>query len=323
MRAARAPRAGEPTVVTTDSVTTPVPGPGEVLVRVHAAAANFPDALMVAGEYQVATSFPFIPGHEAAGVVAAVGRDVTAHSVGDRVAVLAPNCFAEYVVAAEAAITPVPDAVALESAAAVFVCHLTAYHALRSVAAIRPEETLVVLGAGGGIGLAAVELGTRLGARVIAAASSADKLRAARDRGAAHTVDYGSGELREQIRSAVGKSSVDVVIDPVGGALSEAALREMAWGGRFVTIGYASGTIPHIPLNLILLKGVTVSGLEVRTFPQHDPENAERDRREFIELWASGAVTPVVHRTYRLDEAGEALAEVARRRAVGKVLIVP
>ncbi|WP_229718771.1 NADPH:quinone oxidoreductase family protein [Nocardia jinanensis] len=323
MRVARAHHAGEPAVLGTDTVATPIPGPGEVLVRVHAAAANFPDALMVANRYQVATNYPFVPGYEAAGVIAARGNGSTAYSLGDRVAVLAADCFAEYVVAPETALTPVPAAVDLESAAAVFVCHLTAYHALRSVAGVRPGETLLVLGAGGGVGLAAVELGTHLGARVIAAASSQDKLAAARTRGAVHTVDYGSGELRERIRGAVGKSAVDVVIDPVGGALAEPALREMAWGGRFVTIGYASGTIPRIPLNLVLLKGITLSGFEIRTFAQRDPERDRRDRQEFLELWASGAVTPLLHRRYRLDEAGAALAEVAQRRAVGKVLVIP
>ncbi|RHW28963.1 NADPH:quinone oxidoreductase family protein [Nocardioides immobilis] len=321
MVAARIHRTGSPEAVQLDTVPRPSPGLDELLVAVHAAAVNFPDTLIIEGRYQTPTPLPFVPGHEAAGVVCAVGEQVTGWAVGDRAAVLAPGAFAEYVMAPACAAVPVPPPVTFAEAAATWVCHLTAYHALRSVAEVNPGETVLVLGAGGGLGLAAVELATLMGATVVAAASTPDKLAAAGSRGATHLVDYSDGGLRADLRAAVGAGAVDVVLDPVGGTLAEEALREMRWGGRFVTLGYASDEIPRIPLNLVLLKGVTIKGLEVRTFAQRDPERAARDRAEFTDLWASGRVHPLIGATFPLSRAREALTFVAERRAVGKTVI--
>lgn len=321
MSAARIHRLGNPAAIEIDSVDTPAPGHGEILLEVHAAAVNFPDTLMIAGQYQVQVPLPFVPGHEAAGVVVALGQGVEGLEPGDRVAVLAAGAFAEYLVAPASAAVPIPDVVTFAEAAATWVCHLTAYHALRSVAEIASGDNVLVLGAGGGVGLAAVELATMLGARVIAAASSTDKLDAARGKGATITVNYSEQDLREEVRTALGPGSIDIVIDPVGGPLSEAALRELSWGGRFVTLGYASGDIPRIPLNLVLLKGAVVKGLEIRTFAQNDPENATRDRTEFTDLWRSGKIRPAIHALFPLTQVREALELVASRKSIGKTVV--
>ena len=321
MSAARIHRLGSADAIQIDTVDVPSPGPGDVLVEVHAAAVNFPDTLMIAGHYQTRTPLPYIPGHEAAGIVVDVGDGTSELIVGDRVAVLAPHAFAEYVTAPAESASLIPDDVDLGSAAATWVCHLTAYHALRSVARISSGDRVLVLGAGGGVGLAAVELATALGAEVVAAASSRAKLDAATSRGARVTIDYSAGDIREQLRAVCGPGSLDAVIDPVGGWQSEASLRELRWGGTFVTLGYASGEIPMIPLNLVLLKGAVIKGFEIRTFPQHDPTGNARDRAEFTDLWRSGRISPTIHARFPLAHTRSALEAVAGRESVGKTVI--
>ncbi|WP_330257323.1 NADPH:quinone oxidoreductase family protein [Nocardia sp. NBC_00565] len=321
MSAARIHRLGTPDAIEIDTVDVPTPGPGEILVEVHAAAVNFPDTLMIAGNYQTRTPLPYIPGHEAAGIVSGIGDGVDGLVMGDRVAVLAPGAFAEYLVAPAEVATAIPDGLDFAAAAATWVCHLTAYHALRSVARISSGNTVLVLGAGGGVGLAAVEIAAAMGAKVVAAASSPAKLEAARSKGARVTIDYSSGDLRDKLRGTVGPGALDAVIDPVGGRHSEPALREIRWGGTFVTLGYASGEIPRIPVNLILLKGAVIKGLEIRTFAQHDPDSASRDRAEFADLWRTGRIRPTIHARYPLRDTREALEEVAQRRSIGKTII--
>ena len=213
-----------------------------------------------------------------------------------------------------------PDGVGLDAAAGFWVAHATAYHALRSIAEVAPGERVVVLGAAGGVGLAAVELASILGARVIAAASSDDKLERCRERGAEMTINYVQDDLREALRQ-LAPDGVDVVLDPVGGPLAEQALRALGWKGRFVTVGFASGEIPRIPLNLVLLKGCIVKGFEIRTFPRFEPELAARDDRELMELLAAGRIVPHISAVHDLDHTAEALNEVAGRRSIGKVLI--
>jgi NADPH2:quinone reductase len=216
----------------------------------------------------------------------------------------------------------VPAAVALEAAAAFWVAHATAYHALRSIAEVRADERVVVLGAAGGVGLAAVELAVVLGAEVIACASTDDKLTLCRQRGARETVNYANGDLRDALRD-IAPEGVDVVIDPVGGPLAERALRVLRWKGRFVTLGFASGEIPRIPLNLVLLKGCVIKGFEIRTFSQVEPALAARDEAELMELLATKRIEPHISKIYGLDQASEALDEVAGRRSTGKVLLAP
>jgi NADPH2:quinone reductase len=208
----------------------------------------------------------------------------------------------------------------VRSVAGFWVAYATAYHSLRSVAEVRPGELVVVLGAAGGVGLAAVEVAHALGATVIAAASSDERLAICRERGAAHGVNYAAADLRDALR-AVAPNGVDVVIDPVGGPYAERALRAMRWGGRFVTVGYASGEIPRIPLNLVLLKGVTIKGFEIRTFSELAPDAAKRDEAELMALFAAGRLAPHISSVHPLDEIAAALAEVASRRSTGKVLL--
>jgi NADPH2:quinone reductase len=323
MRAAVCHAYGPPESMTIDEIPVPEPGPGQVLVGVAAAAVNFPDVLLIANKYQVSVATPFVPGSEFAGLVVAVGAGVTAASVGDRVLGAAMNgAFAEYIVASADGLVPVPEGVDLRLAAAFWVAHSTAYHTLRSVADVQPGEWVVVLGAAGGVGLAAVEVARLLGARVIAAASNQEKLELCRARGAEGLVDYTTEDLRARIREITG-GTADVVVDPVGGPAAEQALRALGWGSRFVTVGFASGEIPRIALNLVLLKGVTIKGFEMRTFGDRAPALVARDRAEMIEHLAAGRLVPHLSSTHPLTRVAEALAEVADRRALGKVLVVP
>ncbi len=321
MRAAVCRSYGPPEVVGVADIPAPEVGPGQVRVRVDAAAVNFPDVLLVADDYQLRVPTPFVPGSEFAGVVSEMAPDVQGLSSGDRVfGTTLVGAFAEEVVVAAAALNPVPAGLDQCSAAALGVAHRTAFHVLRSVAALQPGEELVVLGAGGGVGLAAVELGSVLGASVTAVASSEEKLAAATGKGARRSIDHQSGDLRAALRQAI-PDGADVVVDPVGGALSEPTLRSLRFGGRFVTVGYASGSIPRIPLNLVLLKGVHVLGFQFVDFATHRPDELRRDERELLELVGSGRVRPHIGATFALADVAAALRYVADGRAVGKVVL--
>jgi NADPH2:quinone reductase len=288
---------------------------------VHAAAANFADALLIANAYQVSVELPFVPGSELAGEVLAVGQGVVDPKVGDRVFGTAfHGAFAERAVLAAGQVTKMPGDAGFAEAAAFGVAYMTAYHALRSVADVRAGDWVVVLGAAGGVGLAAVDIACELGARVVAAASGQEKLQLCRQRGATHVIDYTREDLKTRIRELTA-GGAHVVIDPVGGAASEQALRSLRPGGTFVTLGYASGIIPKIPLNLILLKDVTVKGMEIRTFGHHQPELERRDREELLALFAEGRLRPHIGARFPLADAAAALRYVADRRALGKVVI--
>jgi NADPH:quinone reductase len=314
---------GPPESLQLVEVPTPQPGAGQVQVKVAAAAVNFPDVLIINNLYQVSIPAPFIPGSEFSGTVTELGDGVTKWAVGDRVfGGSMVGSFAEYVCVNQGGIRPVPDGVELHTAAGFWVAHMTSYHALRSVAEVSPGDVVVVLGAAGGVGLAAVEIAVALGAVVIAAASSDDKLQVCVGRGAQHTVNYTTHDLRDAIK-AIAPDGCDIVIDPVGGPLAERALRATKWGGRFVTVGFASGEIPKIPLNLVLLKGVIIKGFEIRTFSHYAPDQAERDERELLAMLADGRLRPHVSSTFALADSGQALRFVADRHATGKVLIVP
>lgn len=320
MQAVVSHSAGPPESLTVESVPVPEPGPGEVQVRVHAAAVNFPDVLLIADGYQVPVPRPFTPGSELTGEVTALGDGVSTLHVGDRVLGTAmTGAFAEFAVLPAAAVTSLPVGVDPLAAAGFLVAYTTAFHALRT-AEVRAGETVLVLGAAGGVGLACVDLARDQGARVVAAASSAEKL--AHCRGADVLVDYGDGDLRGRLKAAV-PGGLDVVLDPVGGTLSEPALRALRPGGRFVTLGYASGTIPSIPLNLVLLKQISVLGFDLRAFSAGDPKAAEHARRDLLQLLADGRLHPVVSRTFPLAQAVDALRHVADRQAIGKVLVLP
>jgi NADPH:quinone reductase len=318
IRAAVCPRHGPPEVVHIESRPSPVPTDGQARVRVSAAAVNYPDVLLVADRYQISAPPPFVVGSEYAGVVVEVVGAADGLAVGDRVRGTGLyGAFADEVVVAASSLTRNPAGVDDRTAAAFGVAHGTAYHALRSAARVRSGDSLIVLGAGGGVGLAAVQLGSALGADVIAVASSTEKLQAAASFGANHLVNHRTGDVRAMLREVV-PDGADSVIDPVGGELSEPALRSLRRGGRFVTVGYASGVIPRIPLNLILVKGVHVLGFQ---FQDVAPDDFVRNEGELQALLVSGRATPHIGAVFPLAETAQALRLVADGKAVGKVLI--
>ena len=292
-----------------------------VRVRVAAAAVNFPDVLFTANQYQMTIPVPFIPGSEFAGVVTEVGDSVHGLTVGDRImGTTMVGAFAEEVVVAARSLSLIPDGVSAEAAAAFGVAHRTAYHALRTIAGVTHGERLVVLGAGGGVGLAAVQLGVVLGLDVTAVASSDEKLAVAASYGAARGINHKTADVRGALKAAF-PDGTDVVIDPVGGDLAEPALRSLRWAGRFVSVGYASGTIPRIPLNLVLLKGCKVLGFQMRDLPANEPDAVRRDEAELYELLAAGTVAPHIAASFKLAEAASALRHVADGKAIGKVVL--
>ncbi|SRX93075.1 alcohol dehydrogenase [Frankia sp. EAN1pec] [Mycobacterium shimoidei] len=320
MRAVVCRRYGPPEDLVVDELPDPTPGPGELVVRVRAAAVNFPDVLMIGGKYQIKIPVPFTPGSELAGEVTAVGDGVTL-SPGERVTGTAfVGAFAEQALLRAELVSVLPDGVDYASAAGFGVTYRTAYHALRSVARVAEGDWVVVLGAAGGVGLAAVDLAVAMKARVLAAASSADKLEVCRRRGAEATIDYDHEDIKTRIRELT-DGGAQVVVDPVGGPYAEPALRGLRRGGVFVTLGYAAGTIPAIPLNLVLLKGVTVRGMEIRTFADDYPHEAARDLAELDQMFADGLVRPYIGARFPLAETPAALRYVAERKAIGKVII--
>jgi len=321
MRALRCNTYGPPESAVIEELPTPEPGEGQIRIDVHAASINFPDVLIMQDQYQVSAELPFTPGSELAGIVSARGPSVSDHQIGDAVCgATFVGAFAEQIVVAANSVSRVPTGVDMLDAAAFGVVYTTAYLALTSVAELRQGETLVVLGAAGGVGLAAVAIGRQLGARVIAAASSQEKLAVCRTCGAEETIDYSTEDLKERIK-ALAPGGADVVLDPVGGRYSEAAYRATRWRGRYVVVGFASGEIPRIPLNLVLLKGADLRGFDFRHFAINAPEAIRKGREELTALLASGKLRPHISAVYPLDEAVQALAEVSERRATGKIVI--
>jgi NADPH:quinone reductase len=319
MRAVVCQAYGPPEDLVLTDIAEPVAGPGQLLVRVHAAAVNFPDVLFIAGKYQIRIPPPFIPGNEIAGEVLIAGEG-TPFRPGQRVFGTTFGAFAEQALLDAGTAAVIPDDADFASAAAFGVTYRTAYHALRSVAEVAEGDWVVVLGAAGGVGLAAVDLAVAMKARVLAAASSAEKLGLCRERGAEATVDYDHEDLKTRIRELTGDSA-RVVLDPVGGPYSEPALRGLARGGTFVTLGYAAGAIPAIPLNLVLLKDITVRGMEIRTFLGDHPAEATRDMDELTQMFAAGTIRPYIGARFPLSETPAALRHVAERKVLGKVVI--
>lgn len=314
---------GGPETVTVETVDEPALQRGTARVAVHSAAVNFPDLLVLAGKYQASVSPPFIPGCEFSGRVVEVAPGVRAVRPGDVVFGLATHgAFAEQVVIDAHRLTPVPTEadVDLQRLAAFGVTYTTAYHALHTFARVQPGEYVTVLGAGGGVGLAAVDIAVALGARPIAVGGSLAKLGVAVERGAVAAVDYTSGGVKSELAELTG-GGASVVIDPVGGPYAEPALRAMRWGGRYVVLGFAAGDIPRIPLNLVLLKGISVMGFENRTILDHLPDIAPAHRAEVLQLFLDGRVRPHIGAVYPLGEITSALTELAQRTAVGKVIV--
>ena len=317
---------GGPEVLHLGEVETPEPGPGEVRLAVHAAGVNFADILMVAGQYQEKPAFPFTPGLEAAGVVEAVGEGVTRVAPGDRVLALpASGAFAEAALAGEDGIFKIPEAMDFVTAAGFAVAYGTAQGALDWRAQLRPGELLLIHGAAGGAGLAAVEVGKAMGATVIATARGGEKLAVAREHGADHLIDTGAEDVRAEVRrlaGELGKQGAEVVFDPVGGALFEASLRAVAWGARLIVIGFAGGTVQQIPANILLVKNVAAIGFYLGSYRAHAPQLVASGYAQLFEWYAAGKLRPHVSHQLDLAEAGAALALLKSRKSTGKVVLV-
>jgi NADPH2:quinone reductase len=324
MRAIVCKEFGPPEKLVVEELPTPAITDHQVLLDVKACGVNFPDLLIIENKYQFKPPLPFSPGGEVSGVVKAVGAQVTALKPGDRV-LGAPGFggFAEEIAIDARVCVPIPASMPFDAAAAFLFTYGTSHYALKDRAALKPGETLLVLGAAGGVGLAAVELGKAMGAKVIAAASSAEKIAVCREHGADEGIDYSKEDLKERIKALTGGNGADVIYDPVGGDFSEQAFRSIAWEGRFLVIGFAAGPIPKIPLNLVLLKGAQIVGVFWGSFTMREPGRHAANIQELMEWYAAGKLKPRISATYPFTRVAEALGDLAARRVKGKVVLVP
>lgn len=324
MKALVATKPGTPDDLVVMELPDPVAGPGEAVVRVEAAALNFFDLLIIAGQYQYKPVYPFSPGAEFAGVVESFGPGVSGFKPGDRVIGYSGwGAARERIAVAATRLIPMPAGVDADRAAGLIVTYGTSYYALKQRAGLKPGETLAVLGASGGVGVAAVELGKILGARVIACASSDGKLDFAKRHGADEGVNYASSDLRDALKRLGGDHGIDVIYDPVGGRYAEPALRSLAWYGRYLVVGFAAGQIPKLPLNLVLLKGCDVRGVFWGSWTEREPEAHRANTADLVRWLAEGRISAHVHAVYPLADGGRALKDIAARRVMGKVVLRP
>jgi NADPH2:quinone reductase len=322
MRAVICRAYGPPESLVVEDVPSPEPGPGEAVVSVKAASVNFPDVLIIENKYQLKPPLPFSPGSEVAGVVKAVGSGVSGWTPGDAViAFTGYGAFAEEVKTDASRLIAIPAGMDFVTASAFGLTYGTSDHALRDRGQLAAGETLLVLGAAGGVGLAAIEIGKALGARVVACASTGEKLAVCRAHGADVTINYATEDLRERIKAATSGRGVDVVYDAVGGAYTELALRSTAWRGRLLVVGFASGEIPKVPLNLTLLKGCSIVGVFWGDFTRREPQRFAESIAQLGRWYADGKLKPHVSRMFPLDRAAEALALLANRQATGKLVL--
>lgn len=324
MRAVRCHELTGPGSLRVDEVDPPKPSAGEVLVEVKAAGVNFPDVLLSYGKYQFKPEPPFSPGGEASGIVKAVGDGVTRVKPGDRVAAtLVYGAFAEQIVVPEPVVTKLPDGVSFEVGAATLLTYATTIHALVDRAALKKGETLLVLGAAGGVGTAAIELGKLLGATVIAAASTDEKIAYCKERGADLGIVYGKEDLKERVKTLTKGEGANVIYDPVGGPFADPALRSIAWEGRYLVVGFAAGEIPKIPLNLVLLKGCQVVGVFWGSFTMRDPAKNQAHAKQLFDWVAEGKLKPHVDSVLKFADAKTALERMEKRDVKGKLVLVP
>ncbi|HYN13768.1 MAG TPA: NADPH:quinone oxidoreductase family protein [Burkholderiales bacterium] len=322
MKAVVCKQYGPPELLTFEELTSPKAEAGEVVVSVKAASLNFPDVLIIQNKYQFKPPLPFTPGSELAGVVKEVGEGVSGVRPGDKVmAFTTYGAFAEEVKTEASRLIPLPDKMDFVTGAAFLLTYATSDHALRDRGALKAGETLLVLGASGGVGLAAIEIGSALGARVIACASSEDKLAVCREHGAWATVNYAAEDLRERIKALTEGRGVDVVYDPVGGPYTEPAFRSIAWRGRLLVVGFAAGEIPKLPLNLALLKGAAVVGVFWGDFARREPAQFAQSVRQLAQWYAEGQLKPHVSQTFPLEKAAQALKLMAARQVKGKLVL--
>jgi len=312
---------GNPSKLVLEELPTPIPGKKEVLIEIKACSVNFPDTLMIQGLYQFKPPMPFAPGSDIAGVVAAIGEEVKRYKVGDEVFGLIPyGGFSTHAIASTKIVFPKPPMMDYKVAASFMMAYATSYHALKDRAQLKEGETLLVLGASGGVGLAAVELAKLMGARVIAAASTAEKLALCKKYGADEVINYNEEDLKARAKELTGGKGVDVVYDPVGGDYSEAALRSMAWKGRFLVVGFPAG-IPKIPMNLPLLKGCEIQGVFWGRFTSEEAAKNMQNTMELIKLYAEGKLKPHIDKVYSLENSPQALQDMMDRKVKGKVII--
>jgi NADPH2:quinone reductase len=321
MRALVCRRHGPPESLVIEDTDDPVPCSGEIVVDVHAAGINFPDILIFAGKYQVRFEPPFVPGYEACGVVSELGEGAMRYAVGDKVIVTPRGgAFAERMAVDENQVFPLPGNLSFEQGAGFPITYCTSYHALKQCAQLKAGETVLVLGAAGGVGTTAIEISKAMGARVIAAASTDDKLEFAKSVGADATINYSVSPLKETVKELTGGKGADVIYDPVGGELAEQALRATAWHGRYLVVGFASGDIPKFPANLALLKEASIVGVFWGQWAATDPQGHIDNIREMVGLLSEGKLTPRITATYALEDYIQAYRDVAERRITGKTV---
>lgn len=314
---------GLPDSLTLEEIPSPVPGLGEVRIQVKVCSLNFPDTLTIQNKYQFKPALPFSPGSEASGVVTQVGAGVTHLKPGDRVFAYGTHGgLAEERISEARATIPLPDGMDFVTGASSLYAYGTSYHALKDRANLQTGETLLVLGAAGGVGLAAVELGKLLGATVLAAASTDEKLTVCQQKGATHLINYSTQDLRERIKEITGGKGVDVVLDPVGDQWAEPAIRSLAWRGRYLVVGFAGGDIPKIPLNLALLKGSALVGVFWGMFTQKEAQLSLKNLKQLAAWITQGTLSPHIYKQYTLAEAPQALTDMMTRRVIGKAVVV-
>ncbi|MEX3690511.1 NADPH:quinone oxidoreductase family protein [Paraburkholderia sp. BR14263] len=323
MRAIRCNQYGPPDSLTLEDSPDLVPGPGQVVIDVKAAAVNFPDVLIIENKYQMKPPLPFTPGAELAGVVRAAGEGVKLAPDTRVVAYVGTGAFAEQALADASACVALPEGADFATAAAFTLAYGTSHHAVVDRAALRAGETMLVLGAAGGVGLAAVEIGKVLGARVIAAASSEEKLEVCRRFGADATINYSTEDLRERIKALTDGKGPDVIYDPVGGEYAEPAFRSIGWRGRYLVVGFANGEIPRLPLNLALLKGASLVGVFWGDFARREPQHNAAAFTQMMGWIGEGKLKPYVSKRYKLADTAQALKDMASRKVTGKIVIEP
>ena len=315
---------GLPDTLVVEDLPDAAPGPGQVAIDVHAAGVNFPDVLIIQNKYQFKPELPFTPGSELAGVIRAVGEGVTNLKTGDKVlAFVSIGAFAQQISAPAKAVVPMPPGLDFDTAAAFTLTYGTSHHAVVDRAQLKAGETMLVLGAAGGVGLAAIEIGKALGARVIAAASTDEKLAICKEHGADATINYTTEDLREAIKAATDGKGPDVIYDPVGGIYAEPAFRSIGWRGRYLVIGFANGEIPKLPLNLPLLKGASLVGVFWGEFAKREPKANLSAMQQLMGWMAEGKIRPHISGRYALADTAKALNDMAARKVTGKVVIQP
>ncbi len=323
MKAVLCKNFGAPETLTFEEVDSPLISEGKIKISVKAVSLNFPDTLIIQNKYQFKPALPFSPGGEVAGIISEVGEHVKHLKVGMRVCALTGwGGLAEEVVTEAQRVLPIPDSMDFSVASCMLYIYGTSYHALKDRAALQAKETILILGAAGGVGLAAVELAKNMGAIVIAAASNEEKLKVCKARGADYCINYSEEDWRDQIKNIVGKKGVDVVFDPVGDYVAEPVVRMLAWRGRYLVVGFAGGEIPKIPLNLILLKGASLVGVFWGTFTEKQPKDSLKNMQELFALYEQGKLFPYIQKQYSLEDTPQALNDLIYRRAIGKVVVV-